>query len=67
MIESKNQIIKFQFQFFDLLRSIHPSSRRVSEQLTKITGSSSLHNQMLIILFSVWAGIKYRESKNQNI
>ena len=37
---------------------IHPIPMKVSVQLTKITGSFKLSTQMLIILFSVQAGIK---------
>ena len=55
IIKNKNTLILL---IFDLLRSIHPTSRRVSEQLTKITRSSPLLNHMLIILFPIWAGIK---------
>ena len=55
----------FDFLIYYKKLCIHPTSSKVSEQLTKITGSSFLHNCMLI--FPVWAGIKYRESKNQNI
>ena len=37
---------------------MHPTSKKVSIQLTKIAGSLSICTQMLIILFPVWAGIK---------
>ena len=50
---------------------IHPTSMTVSVWLTKITGSLSLCTHMLIILFTVWAGIKNEKfkvkSKNQKI
>ena len=39
---------------------------RVSVQLTKITGSFKLSTQMLIILFSVQAGIKNDKLKVRN-
>ena len=49
-------------RFFLLTKKLcaHPTSTRVSEQLTKITGSSSCQIHMLIILFPDWAGIKGR-------
>ena len=37
---------------------MHPTSKKVNVQPTKIAGSSSLCTHMLIILFPVWAGIK---------
>ena len=40
--------------------SEHPTSRRVSKQLTKITIRLSIPTHMVIILFPVWAGIKFR-------
>ena len=56
--------------------SAHPTSTRVSEQLTKINESLLPPTHMVIILFPVLAGIKFRiclyilpqheESKNIN-
>ena len=37
---------------------MHPTSKKVNTQLTKIAGSLSLCTHMLIILFAVRAGIK---------
>ena len=37
---------------------MHPTSKKVSIQLTKIAGSLSLCTQMLVTLFPDWAGIK---------
>ena len=55
---------------------VHPTSTRVSKQLTKITKNLSPPTHMVMILFPVWAGIKFRtclyilpqheESKNEN-
>ena len=46
---------------------MHPSSRMVRKQLTKITEILSLrtHITWLIILFPVWSGINCTEFKNQ--
>ena len=39
---------------------MHPTSKNASIQLTKIVRSLLQCTQMLIILFTVWAGIKRR-------
>ena len=56
--------------------SEHPTSRRVSKQLTNITIRLPIPTHMVTILFPVWAGIKFRiclyilpqheEAKNEN-
>ena len=52
----------FDFWLIEMV-NIHPTSTKVSVQLTKICGSESLCTQMVIILFPVMAGLEFQNKK----
>ena len=45
---------------------IHPTSMKVTVQLTNISGCQSLYTQMVIILFLLWLDLKNEKINKKN-